>query len=40
MDKLRKMAEEHLRSVNKEIEFLIKQAVEEFEQDKKKISAK
>lgn len=31
MDKLKRIADEHSRSVNKEIEFLIKEAVREYE---------
>ena len=37
MEKLRKMAEDHSRSINKEIEFLIKNAVNEYERKKETI---
>ncbi len=33
MEKLRKMAEDHSRSINKEIEYLIKKAVSEHEKE-------
>lgn len=39
MEKLRNMAEEHSRSINKEIEYLIKQAVEEFEKEHNSIQS-
>lgn len=35
MEELRILAEEHLRSVNKEIEYLIREAVRKFKEEKK-----
>lgn len=34
MEELKKLAEEHSRSVNKEIEFLIKEAIKENKEEK------